>query len=226
MCAAVNLVLAAMVCSQEPYIFGNMFYRRGAWSVVNHHDTNSLPNASIMYEYFKTAKTHRDLDTLASIVFNRTPTGNLNVSSGSITAHLRMGDNVVDASCWETPCTFNGGQNPLSRATFNRCARWPYKTVVLLGSFKGGGWKTREATSREYYRRVTRYFETQNKEVVSKVTQANVYDWRAVDRDVIFASRSPFFICSGGTFSGVLGALVMKNGGKTCNCYRTHTGNM
>lgn len=226
MYAAFTLVASLLVCSKEAYVFGNMFYRRGTWSVVNHHDIDSLPNSSIMYEYFKTAKKDRDIDTLAHIVAKRARLGNVSTSSSTITAHLRMGDNVATSHCWETPCKFNGGQNPLSRVQFNRCAKRPYDTVVLLGSFNGGGWKTHEAMSREYYRHVTRYFNAKNKEVVSKVTQADVHDWRAVDRDVLFASRSRFFICSGGTFSGVLGALVTKAGGETCNCYRTPTGNM
>ena len=219
------VVVGLLSLAQEPYECGNVFYERGSWDPGNKKAHTALPRQSIMREYLRVSNKSQDVPTLAAavstqprLVTSRTRFGAPDI----VVVHLRMGDNIVEPSCWSRGCRFNGGeQNPLSRTQFEAClAMWgvPFAKVVLFGSFNGGGWAPREQMSRQYYADVLAYFRMRNTSVDSRVTHTRSSDWRSVDRDIVSMSQAQVLVCSGGTFSTMVGALVHYNGGKTCGC--------
>ena len=226
MWAVVWTLSVVKVTSLEPYVSGNIFYQRGAWDPGNNRRYDILPRQSIMRDYLLVSEHSNDVKSLAHVVLSHPLVEEARrwvFAPETLVVHLRMGDNIQSPACWHRNCEFNGGeQNPLSRERFEACINtfpsFSFKRIILFGSFNGGGWNSHKDYSKKYFENVLSYFRQQNVTIESYVTSSGTFDWQTVDHDIVYISQSPALVCSGGTFSSMLGDLVFYNGGKTCGC--------
>ena len=197
------------------YVVGNAFWNRGIYADKNLSYMSSFPG-SIMLEYSKSMRKSFDISVLADIIERRR--NNTTKKHGTV-IHLRMGDDIVEDSCWEQQCIFNnGGQNPLSRPAFENLTIPSFDSVFLIGSYNGGGWHSVETKSIAYAMQVEHYFLSRDVVVKSHFTAFTSDDYKYVDADIVDATHTSKFVCSGGTFSFTLAAVVLYNGGKIYNC--------
>jgi hypothetical protein len=198
----------------RPYVVGNAFWNRGVYADGNLSYMNSF-SGSIMLEYSMSMRKAYDISVLADIIERRRD--NTTKAHGTV-IHLRMGDDIVEDTCWERQCIFNkGDQNPLSKPAYENLSIPSFDSVYLIGSYNGGGSFSNEKKSIAYAMQVEHYL-SRDVVVKSHFTAFTPNDYKYVDADLVDATHTSQFVCSGGTFSFTLAAVVLYNGGKIYNC--------
>ena len=140
--------------------------------------------------------------------------------------HIRLGDVMDESNAFDGVTRDDGHQTARSRRFYQGILaerEMAPSRVVLLGSYRAGGWLDqidgqRIANGKEYVQRLTLFLQSRNITVTDYISESSSTDWRSVDKDVIYVSKAKRCLCSSGTFSVLLGALVRFNGGQTMGC--------
>lgn len=231
-----ELAIGPPVCDKvlgevERYELGNLFYCRGVWAKMCGHITKGRKfikqkklEATVGGMYFIKANGKPNNVTLLESLLKTSgyERGSRNISLW----HLRLGDNMNGGSFWNNSLVGPRGQLPRGKSYYEPILDTPTSTtqsnVVLMGNLCGGGYQKTQSQvnhGKQYVRDITAFLNDRRITVdTTRIGDGRLVKREAADMDLAFASTVGHYVCSGGTYSIMIGALVKHNGGTTYGC--------
>ena len=222
-----------IVCQNHiQYELGNLFYCRGRWAGMCGNIAKGRAfirqkklETTVGAAYFIKANGKPNNVTLLESLLKTS--GYERGSRNTSLWHLRLGDNMNGGSFLNDSLVGPRDQQARGKSYYQVMLDAPTSTtqsnVTLMGNMCGGGQsKTHSQVDhgKQYIRDITAFLNDRG--ITVDTTRINdggrLVDQGAADKDLAFASTVGHYVCSGGTYSIMIGALVKHNGGTTYGC--------